>query len=76
MRDQSTVIDDALQMDRGAHPNAPSTAAINTCGYIGSSCRAPQNAGFYCGLSQVPTFLPESFIVMFMPWAVALIAPV
>ncbi len=42
----------------------------------GGQGSAPQNGGVYCGLSQVPTFLPESFIVMFMPSAVAWIAPV
>ena len=42
--------------------------------------RAPRStrrdAGVYCGLSQVPTFLPASLIVMFVPWDVAWIAPV
>ena len=36
----------------------------------------PRDADVYCGLSQVPTFLPASLIVMFVPWDVAWIAPV
>jgi len=60
----------------GAHKNAPTTAASNCVRKVGASCEAPTGRGRYCGLSQVPTLLPESFIVMFMPWVVAWIAPV
>jgi hypothetical protein len=38
---------------------------------IPNSCEAPLDLGVYCGLSQVPTFLPESLIVMLMPCAAA-----
>ena len=59
---------------RLSRPNAPSTDMWPFSS--SESGRRTQDAGVYCGLSQVPTFLPDSFIVMVMPWAVAWIAPV
>ena len=57
--------------------SADGSACVDATSPMSSAgCRSSRpDADVYCGLSQVPTFLPESFIVMFVPWVVAWIAP-